>query len=518
MTFAKPFLTAKRSLLIRFLLVILFSLGWAPNSLLAQNATEDEALIQRIDAYLREELAASGLPGLSLGLVKGEKTLFLKGYGVADPGGRPMTAQTPMILGSTSKSFTAVAVMQLVEKGQLELETPITKYVPELVFDHPEWGKNITVRHLLHQTSGLTEAQGRSDLALTEDLTMRERVDKYGGLILHSAPGEAFEYSNINYTLLGLLVESVTGKSLNQYIYEHIFAPLNMSSSFTSYEEAKERGIATGYRTWFGRPIPTEQPYLSNDVATGYVISTAEDMTKYVSAHIQAGGTAALLSEKGFAALFEPGLRQSPEVGYGMGWYINMSSGSKWHHGDLAHFHSAMIIVNEEQPWGVVLMANANSSLSLTPMLYKLSSNIADMIKGRPIERAAEDLKGTQQVMNVVLAFFLLASLSQFWFDSVSRRKQKRRFYRILGPIIPKVLLLLAIFMLLPEMAGAPFAVIMLYQPDIGYVMSAIALITVLAAVLHLAASYRKTTDFLQRDGKTKAAAFNIDRLRIERK
>lgn len=484
------------SFLTAFITVFIL-LGMPFSRSFAEPASENNALLQQIDEYVRKEISEANIPGLSVGIIQGDETLLLRSYGTAGPDDQPMTPQTPMLLGSTSKAFTAMAVMQLVEQGLIDLDSPIGRYLPEFETSDPELTSRIKVRHLLNQTSGLTEADGRKDLAEQEDIPLRERNLRYGKVTLAAAPGEQFEYSNINYSLLGWLVETVTGDSLNHYFQRHIFIPLNMNNSFTSYESAKEHGLAAGHRVWFGRPLPTSTNYLSHDVATGYVISSAEDMTKYLKAHIKAGAEAApILSKSGFAQLFQPGGRESDAVGYGMGWYINLGSGSKWHHGDLEHFHSAMIILNKDgASWGIVLLANANSYFSLAPMLYQMSNNITEMIKGEPVEPVGESMKSSQNVMNVVLLILVLAALVQFWVDYRIRNKPKasgKSLFKLAGfPLLLKGFVIWFILQLLPELAGAPLSVIMLYQPDLGYILMIIAGITLLAALLHLWGCYK---------------------------
>ncbi|MCB0112029.1 MAG: beta-lactamase family protein, partial [Caldilineaceae bacterium] len=116
---------------------------------------------ERIDAYIQARMEAANIPGLALGVVYGDQVVYLKGYGVAGPDGRAVTPQTPFVPGSTSKSFTALAVMQLVEAGKIDLDTPVTKYLPWFRTRDAAASTQITVRNLLYQTSGLPTYAGR---------------------------------------------------------------------------------------------------------------------------------------------------------------------------------------------------------------------------------------------------------------------------------------------------------------------------------------------------------------------
>lgn len=110
-----------------------------------------------LDAYVEAELRAAGLPGMALAIVQGDRIAHLRGFGVAGPSGRPVTAQTPFLIGWVSKSFSALAVMQLVEAGEIELDAPVRRYLPWFQVVGAEASARITVRSLLNHTSGLSE-------------------------------------------------------------------------------------------------------------------------------------------------------------------------------------------------------------------------------------------------------------------------------------------------------------------------------------------------------------------------
>ena len=114
-----------------------------------------------IDAYIRRQMKDARIPGLALGIVHDGRPVHLRGFGRADDSGRAFTPQTPFFIGSNSKSFTALAVMQLAEAGKLDLDAPVRRYIPWFRVADPEASALITVRHLLNQTSGLTEGAGR---------------------------------------------------------------------------------------------------------------------------------------------------------------------------------------------------------------------------------------------------------------------------------------------------------------------------------------------------------------------
>ena len=208
-----------------------------------------------IDDYITARMERARIPGLSVAIVKGDQIVYLKGYGQADPAGRAVTPQTPFIIGSISKTFTALAAMQLVEAGKVDLDAPVQRYLPWFRVADPQASAQITVRSLLNHTSGLPQ-KADTFLWADQDDGVLERTVRYLKTVELARPIGTFGYSNANYQILGLIVQVVSGQSYEAYVEQHIFAPLDMQASFTSQRQAQQRGMATGYRWWFGFPFP----------------------------------------------------------------------------------------------------------------------------------------------------------------------------------------------------------------------------------------------------------------------
>jgi len=156
-----------------------------------------------LDGYLTEHMARLKIPGAAVGIVQGDQVILLKGYGTADAvRTQPVTPQTPFYLASVSKSFTALGIMQLVEAGKLELDTPVKEILPWFQVNG-ERAETMTVRHLLHQTSGFSERGGyirnlEPDASNALETSIRALADD----TLHRVPGSEFEYSNTNFDVL----------------------------------------------------------------------------------------------------------------------------------------------------------------------------------------------------------------------------------------------------------------------------------------------------------------------------
>ncbi len=335
----------------------------------ASSGTSYEA----IDAYIVEQMRHLNIPGAALVIVEGDQIVHLRGFGRARPGGEAPTPQTPFFIGSLTKSFTALAVMQLVEAGKVELDAPVQRYLPWFRVADPQASAQITVRHLLNQTSGLPGLLGMANLADLDsrpDATERQ-VRALSTLKLTRPVGSKFEYDNTNYNVLGLIVEAASDESYADYIQNHIFNPLGMSHSYTSKAVAQQNGLAMGHRYWFGHPFPA--PHLSippSSLPSGQLISSAEDMAHYLIAHLNEGryDGVQILSGAGIDEMHRPAAEIN-EMGlslgyYGMGWISQEIGESRIvsHSGIVPDFGAFMALVPEQNK-GMVLLVNANHAM-----------------------------------------------------------------------------------------------------------------------------------------------------------
>jgi CubicO group peptidase (beta-lactamase class C family) len=288
----------------------------------ADHAAQADEHKAAIDAFMQERMKSLNIPGAALAVVRDGEIVHLAGYGVANETGDPVTPQTPFLLASLSKPVTAVAVMQLVEAGQIELDAPIQRYLPWFM---PETA--ITVNQLLHQTSGLDETQGyRRNLEPDAADALAASIRRLADAELNNPPGTTFEYSNSNFDVLGLLIETVTRQPYPDYIQAHIFTPLEMNNSFTSLSEARAAGMSDAFYPFFGRQTNFNDrlPYTRAVQPSAGLIGSAEDMAHFVLAQLQDGRyqTAQLLSPAGIAALHAPDPATGPDVQYAMGWAV----------------------------------------------------------------------------------------------------------------------------------------------------------------------------------------------------
>jgi CubicO group peptidase (beta-lactamase class C family) len=450
-------------------------------------------------------MQAARLPGLAFAIVQGNQIIHLKGFGIADPSGRPVTPQTPFIIGSTTKSMTALAIMQLVEAGKVDLDAPVQRYVPWFRVADPDASTRITIRHLLNHTSGLptTTAGDFVNSNDTSERALEQRVRALATTELSAPVGTIWQYCNANYDVLGLVVQTVAGRSYESYLQEHLFTPLEMHQTFTSQAEAQQHGLATGYRYWFGVPVPAELAYARRDLPAGFVISSAEDLAHYLIAHLNEGRYrgAQILSAAGIAELHRPAvaLVGAPDIFYGMGWYIMPTNGVKTvrHVGETGNFHANIVLVPEGR-WGVVLLMNGNSAFLGHARIEGIAVGVTSLLVGRALPEPAPFYDTIIFYIIIVgIAILQLVGIIRSvgklcrWHAQPARCPQGwRAFVRHLVLPLPLNLIPGLLFLVVAPRLFGPLPLLIYVSPDLGYVMLVSGVVALLWSVLRTGLAY----------------------------
>ena len=221
----------------------------------------DAETADSIREYVRGVLDELDVPGAAVVIVDADGVVFAEGYGMADDSGRQVTPQTPFRIASLSKQLTGLAVMQLVQSGELALDARISDYLPW-------WGADgspvaeLTIRHLLAHTAGWSERDGSLPLTGTDtdDGAMERNARRLEQTPLQYPIGE-FHYMNATYDLLGYLVGEVSGLTFEEYLRTRVLDPLEMTHTYSSLADAQANGMAQGHYPFFGVTIPYDFPF-----------------------------------------------------------------------------------------------------------------------------------------------------------------------------------------------------------------------------------------------------------------
>ncbi|MCJ7768921.1 MAG: beta-lactamase family protein, partial [Dehalococcoidales bacterium] len=400
-----------------------------------------------IDDYIHQQMLVDNIPGLAVVVVQGDEIVYCKGFGISSvETNQPVTPQTIFDLASVSKSFTALGVLLLRDDGLIDLDSPIQKYLPDFQPNSP-LASHITVRQLLNHTSGLPGAFSAPLIFQQGDDEMAELVTALGRIRLNREPGSSFEYADINYCLLGALIERVSGKTFEDYIYQNIFVPLGMPNTTLYPDEAAVLDRAEGHQSMYGQIVTRHIPIYRSALPAGWVMSCAEDMGQWLMAHLNGGLTAGgqvipaadIEEAHSSTIMFE---ENGEEVGYGMGWFISSVDDALliWHGGDTPNFTADMIMLSDYET-GVVVLVNSQASTNG----HSIAPGVANLILGLELEMMGvpwwAHWKAIDTLATIALVFIILLVLAWiFYILYIWRqfRAKKRHFIgsSLAGPML----------------------------------------------------------------------------------
>lgn len=319
-------------------------------------------LAEKLDAWARQA-AEKGWHGSAL-VASGGTILLENGYGLADrEAGRRQNAETVFSVGSITKQFTAAAIVKLESQGKLQLDDPLSKYFP----DAPADKAAITIHQLLTHSAGFPGALGDDyenvDAATFARLAFREP--------LLNPPGKTYEYSNVGYSLLGIIVEKVSGTGYEQFLREHLWLPAGMTRTGYLLPKFDKGQLAVGYRNGQRWGTALDRPWLPDGPgwhlrANGGVLSTAGDMHRWYLA--LANNT--VLPKSATDKMFTPHIAEGPEAQsfYGYGWVVQELDGQRaiWHNGGNGVYNAFM---GFEPATGVCIVVSSNSNNKISDEL-----------------------------------------------------------------------------------------------------------------------------------------------------
>ncbi len=317
-------------------------------------------------AWIEEQIAYRGLPGVAVGVVSNQDLIWSKGFGFADLKRKiPMTATTQFRMASNSKLFTAIAIMQLREEGKLGLDDPVVKYLPW--FKSKPAGNDdgpVTIEQLLSHSSGLQREAG--DHWVTYKFPSTDEIQRlYADREAAFAPAVRWKYSNLAYAVAGQVVEKVSGEPWSVYVERNIFKPLGMEASSVDREIP---GLAVPY----GRRMPdgTREvlPFVDSRgmaAATG-LTSNVEDMAKFISAQFRRGprGGAQIVSGGSWREMLRVrSLDENWSAGTGLGFDVNRIKDRTYiGHGGGYPGNTTQTLIQLDDRVGVIVLTNTGDS------------------------------------------------------------------------------------------------------------------------------------------------------------
>ncbi|WP_019912684.1 cyclic peptide export ABC transporter [Paenibacillus sp. HW567] len=411
--------------------------AWAESAAPSSLSTEETA---GIEAWIEKNMQEGKIPGASVVIVKGDQTVYNKGFGDSDVAAkRPVTPETLFELGSTSKAFTALAVLSLEKQGLLHMKDPVQKYLPwfQVVYT----GENgsgqhdgiaeITLEQLLHHTSGLP-FDTLSDIPVGEDEQALERtVRAVVGEKLDFYPGDRFQYASINYDILGLVIEQVTGESYETYLENNVLNPLGLKNTYLFRQEAEQHEMARGYRIGFLKAREYQAPVYRGNTPAGYIITNGNDMAAWLKIQMGERAEAALDADL-IIRSHQPDRSVFPGVdgsSYAAGWFVYQKGSGELSHGGSNPNYSSSVVFRPEEKIGVAVLANINSSYTQT-----MGQGIMEILHNKkPPEQVADQYLSVDKVSLVILCIAVPLILLTGWFfiltlkEIITKERRLRR-------------------------------------------------------------------------------------------
>lgn len=345
---------------------------------LADAQQKDDKLLTTVFDSLFSEQFKTNEPGATVLVSRNGQIIYKKAFGMANLElNTPMQVDNVFWIASIGKQFTAVAILQLMEQGKLNLQDEITKFIP----DYPTQGYKITIEHLLTHTSGIHNFSGMEDpeKKLVSDCTPNEVIDFFKNLPMRFPPGTKWEYSNSGYFLLGYIIEKITGKTYAEYLEENFFKPLGMTNTLYANDTRIIKNRVGAYSQGDHGFENSKPRNITHVYSAGAIQSTVEDFFKW---H-KAVHTYKLVKKENIDKAFTRyKLTDGKEADYGYGWRLGYvyESPSIWHGGLISGFGTMEIYLPKEDVF-VAVFSNCDCNYP-----KDIASKLAALAIGKPYE------------------------------------------------------------------------------------------------------------------------------------
>lgn len=434
--------------------------------------------VKKIEDFVAKQMKKDDIPGMALAVVKGDKTVYEKGFGYEDIKTKePVNQDSVFEIASNSKAYTALGLLMLKDKGLLDLDDPVRKYIPWLKVKYNGKYVDMTIRQVLNQTSGVPSITlgympvGDGDDAYDKTVSMIVDTE------LNSMPGERYEYASLNYDIAGLIIQNISGKTFEQYIKENLLQPLGLDNTYLSRKEALENGLVKGYKISFFTNHEYTPPIFRGNTPAGYFYTNSKDISKWMK--VQLGSI-----ETPYKKIIEetqiPDRSISPididdfyGSSYAMGWYVyQKGSGEISHRGGNPNF-SSFIVLRPNDGLGVAMFANKHTEIT-----DETCQGVMDMLLGKDATTGlADNWMEADRVASsavIVMVPFIVAIVILLVLFLIDLIKRKRRFAGItlkgmVSFIISVAFMVLYIYciMWIPDvlMSGLPIQFISVWLP-----------------------------------------------------
>ncbi|WP_346940655.1 cyclic peptide export ABC transporter [uncultured Clostridium sp.] len=369
----------------------------------------------KIEKFIEKQMSKGKIPGMSVVIVKGDETIYQKGFGYSNIETKELvTGRTLFEIGSNSKAFTALGILKLEKNGLIKLEDEVTKYIPWLKMKYKGSEAPITIEHLLYQTSGIPFKTIDKIPASNDDNALEETVKTLIDIELDSEPGKDFQYATINYDVLGLIIEKVSGMTYEKYIEENILKPMELNNTYMEKSNSIEKDMSKGYKIGFLSPRLYNAPIYKGNKPAGYIISNAEDMAKWLKIQMSNFNNSKFDKEL-IENSHKPNRRIAPladGASYGSGWFVYQKDGGEISHGGNNPNYSSFITFRPEDKVGIAVLGNINSQY-----IADIAQGINEILQSKDYSKDIKDLnKSADNIAIAIICIGILIITSTLYF------------------------------------------------------------------------------------------------------
>ncbi|QJB69902.1 beta-lactamase family protein [Parasphingorhabdus halotolerans] len=452
----------------------------------SEDETVEREKIQWIERWIEDGMKSTALPGMSVVIVENGLVVYNKGFGVKNRKGDPVSTSTAFPLASVSKTMTAMLILQTSSEGLIRLDDRVVDYLPDFRTRNVDLSDQITIRHLLNQTSGFSGYVGnlhQDDTARRTD-ALQIAMARLRDVTLERAPGSKFEYSNVNFDILGLVLETIRNSQFEEIAKQGIFAPLGMNDSFILAPEGPVQDVSERFRYWGRWPAYYDRRLGRGLVASGAAFSSSDDMGKYLIELTNDNPKIFPVAQREDMLTAHGG---ASGIVYAKGWFIDNSGADTlaYHDGSLAGATSLIGFVPERRI-GFAILANSSIGL-LSGDTRGIEAGIVDILLDRPLREIGSPPLYQFIFWGLVVLLLALVTWLILFVRAWLGGRLKATTLMLLGPAFLLTVLVPALLYSAPLAFGSSLPSLAEFLPDIALFISLGAAVAALLAALRIA-------------------------------
>ena len=333
-----------------------------------------------IETFLQSLIDTGGIPGITIAITIGEDIIYTNGFGVTNTDTKKkLEPKNTFHIASVSKTFTATAVMQLYERGKIDINKPLITYLPYFKLKDERY-KDITIKQMLNHTSGMPDVDDYEwDKGVSDEGAAERYVRSLSDSVLISKPGTEFHYSNIAFDIMADLIAKVSGMSFEKYVKENILTPLEMNESSFYYPEIK-RSLRTSPHIGNPPKVLPVYPYNRMHAPSSTLNTNVLEMSHWAIANIYNGKykNSQILSPETHLMMMTPTFLRNKDqnISIGLSWFMYPYKGmTNYEHGGSDDGYRSLLTLIPEKKIGIIILSNIE-----TIRMYDTRNKIRDIL------------------------------------------------------------------------------------------------------------------------------------------